>query len=75
MGEIGGFLKIDRSNVTYRDPRERKDDYREFLVPQLAPAAAGSGVAGNAPRVRWPRLMPCAAGLLSLAAIWSARRG
>ena len=34
MGEIGGFLKIDRSNVTYRDPRERKDDYREFLVPK-----------------------------------------
>ena len=44
MGEIGGFLKIDRSNVTYRDPRERKDDYREFLVAKPEAELAEQGV-------------------------------
>ncbi len=43
MGEIGGFLKIDRSNVTYRDPQERKDDYREFLVPKPEAELAQQG--------------------------------
>jgi glutamate synthase (NADPH) small chain len=32
MGELGGFLHIDRQGVPYRDPRERARDYREFLV-------------------------------------------
>jgi len=32
MGELGGFLKIDRSNVPYRDPQERVGDFHEFLV-------------------------------------------
>jgi glutamate synthase (NADPH) small chain len=32
MGELGGFLKIDRHGVPYRDPRERAHDFREFLV-------------------------------------------
>ena len=34
MGEIGGFLKIHRAGVTYKDPVERLEvePYREFLV-------------------------------------------
>jgi glutamate synthase (NADPH/NADH) small chain len=32
MGELGGFLHIDRQGIPYRDPRERARDYREFLV-------------------------------------------
>jgi len=43
MGEIGGFLKIDRSNVDYRDPEQRKDDYREFLVAKPEPELAEQG--------------------------------
>ncbi|MDQ3740704.1 MAG: NAD(P)-binding protein, partial [Actinomycetota bacterium] len=34
MGELGGFLKIERSPQVYRDPEERIRDYREFLVPR-----------------------------------------
>ncbi|HEX4563213.1 MAG TPA: glutamate synthase subunit beta [Solirubrobacteraceae bacterium] len=34
MGELGGFLHIDRQGIPYRDPRERAQDYREFLVPR-----------------------------------------
>jgi glutamate synthase (NADPH/NADH) small chain len=36
MGELGGFLKIERSGPRYRDPQERIADYREFLVPRPA---------------------------------------
>jgi glutamate synthase (NADPH/NADH) small chain len=32
MGELGGFLKIDRSNMPYRDPQERVGDFKEFVV-------------------------------------------
>ena len=32
MGELGGFLKIERHGVQYRDARERVHDVREFLV-------------------------------------------
>jgi glutamate synthase (NADPH/NADH) small chain len=32
MGELGGFLKVERHNVAYRDPQERVQDLREFLV-------------------------------------------
>ncbi|CAB4861924.1 unannotated protein [freshwater metagenome] len=34
MGEIGGFLKIQRSGIPYKDPVERLqvDPYREFVV-------------------------------------------
>jgi glutamate synthase (NADPH/NADH) small chain len=32
MGELGGFLKIERSGVKYRDASERLADYQEFLV-------------------------------------------
>jgi len=32
MGKLGGFLKIERRGVPYRDPRERAADYQEFLL-------------------------------------------
>jgi glutamate synthase (NADPH) small chain len=32
MGELGGFLKIERHGVPYRESAERAHDYREFLV-------------------------------------------
>ena len=31
MGELGGFLEIERVGVAERDPRERVGDYREFF--------------------------------------------
>ncbi len=34
MGELGGFLKIERHGVPYRDPVSRLADYEEFLVPR-----------------------------------------
>jgi len=34
VGELGGFLKIERRNFAYRDPKERVQDYQEFLVEQ-----------------------------------------
>ena len=36
MGELGGFLKIERHGVQYRDPSERVKDYKEFLVAKSA---------------------------------------
>ena len=32
MGELGGFLKIERRGFAYRDPTERVNDYNDFLV-------------------------------------------
>src|SRR3954463_8259609 len=32
MGELGGFLRIDRSNIPYRDAKERVGDFKEFVV-------------------------------------------
>jgi glutamate synthase (NADPH/NADH) small chain len=32
MGELGGFLKIERHGVVYRDSAERAHDYQEFLL-------------------------------------------
>jgi glutamate synthase (NADPH/NADH) small chain len=32
VGELGGFLRIQRANFKYRDPKERVRDYKEFLV-------------------------------------------
>ncbi|MEA2215961.1 MAG: glutamate synthase small chain [Solirubrobacteraceae bacterium] len=32
MGELGGFLKIERRGVPYRDSTERARDYQEFLL-------------------------------------------
>ncbi|UTI66583.1 glutamate synthase subunit beta [Paraconexibacter antarcticus] len=43
MGELGGFLKIERSNVSYRDATERLADYREFLVPKPVDALRDQG--------------------------------
>ncbi|HEV2999455.1 MAG TPA: glutamate synthase subunit beta [Solirubrobacteraceae bacterium] len=43
MGELGGFLRIERSAQHYRDPSERVRDYREFLVPRPAEEIAEQG--------------------------------
>jgi glutamate synthase (NADPH/NADH) small chain len=43
MGELGGFLKIDRSNVAYRDAHERAQDLREFLVQKSVPELQQQG--------------------------------
>jgi glutamate synthase (NADPH) small chain len=43
MGELGGFLKIERHNFEYRDPRERAEDLREFLVPKSVPELQEQG--------------------------------
>jgi glutamate synthase (NADPH/NADH) small chain len=32
MGELGGFLKIHRAGVPYREPQERVADFQEFMV-------------------------------------------
>ncbi len=32
MGQIGGFLKIERHSIPYRDSAERAHDYHEFLL-------------------------------------------
>jgi glutamate synthase (NADPH/NADH) small chain len=32
MGELGGFLKVERHGVPYRDSQERSHDYNEFLI-------------------------------------------
>ena len=32
MGELGGFLQIERRGVPYRDSAERAHDYKEFLL-------------------------------------------
>jgi glutamate synthase (NADPH/NADH) small chain len=47
MGELGGFLRIERSGVPYEDPARRvegEDAYREFLVrrPDIELAAQGA---------------------------------
>src|SRR5689334_18163995 len=43
MGELGGFLKIERHNVAYRDPKERAQDLREFLVAKSVPELQEQG--------------------------------
>jgi glutamate synthase (NADPH/NADH) small chain len=43
MGELGGFLKIDRSNIPYRDPRERVADFEEFVVQRSEEEVAAQG--------------------------------
>jgi len=43
MGELGGFLHIDRQGIPYRDPRERARDYREFLVARPVEELRGQG--------------------------------
>jgi glutamate synthase (NADPH/NADH) small chain len=43
MGELGGFLRIERSGQRYRDPTERVRDYREFVVPRGDPELSAQG--------------------------------
>jgi glutamate synthase (NADPH) small chain len=43
MGELGGFLHIDREGVQYRDPAERARDFREFLVSRPVPELRAQG--------------------------------
>jgi glutamate synthase (NADPH) small chain len=43
MGELGGFLKIERHGIPYRDPLERAHDYREFLLARPVPELREQG--------------------------------
>src|SRR3954454_4681953 len=43
MGELGGFLKIDRSNIPYRDPTERVGDFQEFVIQRPDEELAAQG--------------------------------
>ena len=45
MGEIGGFLKIQRSGIPYKDPVERLEvePYKEFLVRRSDEELAAQG--------------------------------
>jgi glutamate synthase (NADPH/NADH) small chain len=43
MGELGGFLKIERHGVPQRDPRERAHDYKEFLLTRPLPELRDQG--------------------------------
>jgi glutamate synthase (NADPH) small chain len=46
MGELGGFLKIDRVGIPYADPHERiegEHTYREFLLQRPDPELAAQG--------------------------------
>src|SRR6266568_2103168 len=43
MGELGAFLKIDRKNVPYRDPKERIGDFKEFMLPRPVPELREQG--------------------------------
>ncbi len=43
MGQLGGFLKIERHGVPQRDPTERAHDYREFLLTRPVPELQEQG--------------------------------
>jgi glutamate synthase (NADPH/NADH) small chain len=43
MGELGGFLKIERHGIQQRDPTERVHDYREFLLARPVPELREQG--------------------------------
>jgi glutamate synthase (NADPH/NADH) small chain len=43
MGELGGFLKIERHGIPQRDPLERAHDYREFLLTRPVPELREQG--------------------------------
>src|SRR6195952_69308 len=43
MGELGGVLKIDRSNIRYRDAKERVGDFQEFVVQRPEEELAAQG--------------------------------
>ena len=43
MGQLGGFLKIERRAVPYRDSAERAHDYKEFLLQRPVPELREQG--------------------------------
>ncbi len=43
MGKLGGFLQIERHGARYRDPSERTQDYREFVLPAPDPELREQG--------------------------------
>jgi glutamate synthase (NADPH) small chain len=43
MGQLGGFLKIERHGVPYRDSAERAHDYHEFLLQRPTPELREQG--------------------------------
>lgn len=43
MGELGAFLKIERSGVSYDDPSERLEHYKEFITPRPVEEVAEQG--------------------------------
>jgi glutamate synthase (NADPH/NADH) small chain len=43
MGELGAFLRIDRSPGRERDPGERAHDYHEFTLPRPVPELREQG--------------------------------
>jgi glutamate synthase (NADPH/NADH) small chain len=43
MGELGAFLRIERAGVPQRDPRERANDYEEFMLQRSVPELQQQG--------------------------------
>src|SRR3954454_19646804 len=43
MGELGGFLKIDRANIPYRDATQRVGDFQEFVIQRPDEELAAQG--------------------------------
>ena len=43
MGKLGGFLEIERVGIPYRDPEERVNDYREFVITRSDEEVADQG--------------------------------
>jgi glutamate synthase (NADPH/NADH) small chain len=43
MGELGGFLKIERHGIPQRDPSERLHDYKEFTLTRPEEELAAQG--------------------------------
>jgi glutamate synthase (NADPH) small chain len=43
MGKLGGFLQIERHGIPYRDPKERAQDYREFMLTRPDPELREQG--------------------------------
>jgi glutamate synthase (NADPH/NADH) small chain len=43
MGELRGFLKLERRGIPQRDPTERVHDYREFQLPLAPEELSGQG--------------------------------
>jgi glutamate synthase (NADPH) small chain len=41
MGKVTGFLELDRTDRTYRNPKERLAHYKEFVVPLAEDALKG----------------------------------